>query len=386
MPCVFPVLGLKVMNFVNQSGEDHRKVVLHGLVFTAGVVLSFWVLAGLIIALKSASGLASYTWGFQLQDARFVLCMTILLFLFSLSLAGLFEFGTGATGVGGTLARKSGLTGSFFSGVLATLVATPCAAPFLAPALGAALAMPPLASFVLFTAIALGLSLPYLVLAAFPKLVDKLPRPGAWMETFKKIMSFPMFATVAWLLWVLSQQVDTDTFLALLLGLVAMALGAYIFGHWGQPWQAARVKGSARLAAVILIAASTFWAWPSDRPAVAWEKWSPEAVAAARKENRPVFIDFTAAWCATCKANKLRYVHDETVIGLMRQKGVLALKADFTNKDTEIARAIAGYGRGAVPVNVLYRPGIEEPELLPEIFGAGELVERLSTLPDWKSK
>ena len=384
MPCVFPVLGLKIMNFVNQAGEDHKKVVWHGVVFTLGVLISFWVLAGIIIALKSASGLTSYTWGFQLQDARFVLTMLFILFLFSLSLSGVFEFGVGATSIGGQLTRKSGLAGTFFSGVLATLVATPCAAPILANALGVALAMPPIPSLVLFSAIGLGLSFPYLLLSAMPSLVDKLPRPGAWMETFKKVMAFPMYATAAALLWVLSQQIEKDAFLNVLMALVCTALGAYIFGQWGQPWQKSGIKWAGRIGACFLIVGSAYWAWPRPSIGIEWETWSAQHVAKLRSENRPVFIDFTAAWCATCKANKIRYTHDKSVIELMKKKGVVALKADFTNKNPEIAQALHSYQRVAVPVNVLYRPGVNTPEILPELFGAEELIKRFSTLPDKK--
>jgi len=383
MPCVFPVLGLKVMNFVNQAGEDHRKVVLHGLVFTLGVLISFWILAGLIIVLKQVGG-ESLRWGFQLQEAGFVFALAFVLFVFSLSLAGLFEFGIGATSVGGSLQRKSGFTGSFFSGVLATVVATPCAAPFLAPALGVALALPPFPSLVLFTCIALGLSLPYLVLSAFPQLINMLPKPGAWMETFKHIMSFPLFATVAWLLWVLSKQVDHDKYLAILFGFVVTALALFIYGRWGLPWLKPTVKHGARAAAVVLILASVAWSWPREEVTVDWQPWSVAEVSRLRAEGRPVFIDFTAAWCPTCKANKMRYNKNTEVIELMKQKGVVALQADFTNKDKEIGRALVGYGKGAIPVNVIYRPGADSPEFLPELFGSAELIERFSSLPDRK--
>jgi thiol:disulfide interchange protein DsbD len=401
MPCVFPVLGLKIMNFVNQSGEDHRKVVMHGIVFTVGVLVSFWVLAGVIIGVKHFTGTDDLQWGFQLQDARFVWIMTLVLFLFSLSLAGLFEFGTSATSIGGNLTRKSGLSGSFFSGVLATLVATPCAAPFLATALGAALSLPPLPSIFLFTVIGLGLSMPYLVLSAFPKLVDHLPRPGAWMETFKKLMSFPMFATAAWLLWVLSQQVDVDRFLWVLLALTASALAAYVFGHWGQAWQKTGTKRTAWIVTALLLAGSVVMAWPRPTAkqlaeearaagrlpdSVVWEEWSPERVADLRAKGTPVFIDFTAAWCATCLANKARYTGDKQVIELIEKKGVAMLKADFTNKDPKIAAALVAYDRRAVPVNILYAPGAEKPIFFPSLFGASEILENFSALPDKAGK
>ena len=209
MPCVFPVLGIKIMGFVNQAGADRRKVTLHGIVFTVGVLISFWVLAGALLALRA--GGQQLGWGFQLQSPGFVFGLAVFLLAFGLNLSGVFEFGLSATSVGGSLQMKSGYAGSFFTGVLATVVSTPCAAPFLAPALGAAVTLPPVQSLTLFTVIALGLSTPYLVLSIFPNLVKLLPRPGAWMETFKQFMAFPLYATVAFLVWVLAGQVRMRT-------------------------------------------------------------------------------------------------------------------------------------------------------------------------------
>jgi thiol:disulfide interchange protein DsbD len=202
MPCVFPVIGLKIMGFVKQAGEDRSLISRHGWVFTLGVVLSFWVLVGVLLVLRD--GLEqNLGWGFQLQEPAFVLVLAILLFLFGLSLSGVFEIGLSMTGLGAEFSRKPGLSGSFFSGVLATVVATPCMAPFLGVAVGAALTMPALPSFAIFTAIALGLSTPYLLLASFPAWLERLPRPGMWMESFKQFMAFPVYATVAWLIWTL---------------------------------------------------------------------------------------------------------------------------------------------------------------------------------------
>src|ERR1019366_9767360 len=199
MPCVFPVLGIKILGFVNQSGHERGKVIAHGLMFALGVLLSFWTLAGVLAVLRA--GGSHLGWGFQLQSPAFVFVLAAAMLVFGMNMSGVFEIGLSATSVGGELQTRSGLTGSFFTGVLATVVATPCSAPFLAPALGAALALSTAASFAIFTAIALGLAAPYLLLSMFPGAVKMLPRPGAWMETFKQFMAFPLYATVGYLVW-----------------------------------------------------------------------------------------------------------------------------------------------------------------------------------------
>jgi len=206
MPCVFPVIGLKIMSFVKQAGEDPQKIRMHGLVFTFGVVLSFWILVGILLGLRESFG-DDIGWGFQLQEPIFVFVLAVFLFIFALSLSGVFDIGLSMTGVGGKLSQKSGYLGSFFSGFLATVVATPCMAPFLGVAVGAALAMSWLSSIIVFTSIALGLSTPYLLLSIYPKWISSLPKPGAWMDTLKQAMAFPLYATVAWLLWTLNSLI-----------------------------------------------------------------------------------------------------------------------------------------------------------------------------------
>ena len=202
MPCVFPVIGLKIMGFVKQAGEDRSRIIRHGWVFTLGVLLSFWLLVGVLLIMRD--GLEEQLgWGFQLQEPGFVFILALILLIFGLSLSGVFEIGMSVTGIGSGLSQRSGLSGSFFSGVLATVVATPCMAPFLGVAVGAALTMPAFYSFIIFTAVGLGLSTPYLGLSFFPQWVQKLPKPGGWMESFKQFMAFPIYATVAWLLWTL---------------------------------------------------------------------------------------------------------------------------------------------------------------------------------------
>ena len=384
MPCVFPVIGLKIMGFVNQAGEDRKKIAMHGITFTLGVVISFWILVAIIQIIRYSSGEAQ-TWGRQLQEPWFVLGLVILLFVFSLSLVGVMEIGIGATGVGGKLSRKSGLTGTFFSGVFATVVATPCAAPFLAPALGAAMALPVIPSFVAFTAIALGLALPYLVLSAFPQLVELLPKPGAWMETFKQLMSFLLFATVAYLVWVFSTLFpDDNSYLRnLLFGLVVISLACYVYGRWTALWRPKKTRVIGTITAVLLLAGGSYLSWPTKHDyKVDWQTWSPEAVEQALADGHPVFVDFTASWCVTCLANKGRYEHNQEVVEMMEKKEIVAFKADNTEEREDIARAIAAYGRAAVPVNLLFTPGNPKAEVLDEVFGANYLKEKFSAFPD----
>ncbi len=377
MPCVFPVLGIKILGFVNQAGSDRRRVVMHGLVFTLGVLVSFWALAGALAVLRAGGD--QLGWGFQLQSPGFVFALALILLVFALNMSGVFEFGLGATGVGAGLQMKSGYTGSFFTGVLATVVATPCSAPFLAPALGAALALPVAESFAIFTAIALGLSAPYLLLSVFPAAIRILPRPGAWMETFKQFMAFPLYATVAALVWVLAGQVSEGGLLTALLGLVAVALGAWIYGRWNAPGASA---GRARfgLAAGALAMALGIWAgWPRAAAPddIVWEPWSAEAVARLRAEGRPIYVDFTARWCATCQTNKKIVFASEEVRAYFAKNKVATLKADWTNKDSAITAELAKWNRSAVPFNLVYLPGQPEPTVLPELLTPSIVLEAI---------
>jgi thiol:disulfide interchange protein DsbD len=380
MPCVFPVLGIKVLGFVNQSGSDRGKVVVHGLVFTGGVLLSFWLLAGLLLALRA--GGAQLGWGFQLQSPGFVFGMAVFLLVFALNLSGLFEVGLSATGVGGKLQMRSGYGGSFFTGILATLVATPCSAPFLAPALGAALTLSAAGSLAVFTAIALGLSAPYLLLSAFPAAVKLLPRPGPWMETFKQLMAFPLYATVGWLLWVLAGQTKDhdDALLLIAFGLVLTAMAAWVYGRFPKP--------AGRITAAALLAAGLWLGWPrtdeaasTGAHAVKWEPWSPEAVAAARAAGRTVYVDFTARWCATCQTNKAAVFSSAAVLAELKKRNVLLLRADWTSKDPAITAELAKWGRSAVPFNLIYAPGRPEPVVLPELLTPGVVLDGFAQLP-----
>jgi thiol:disulfide interchange protein DsbD len=368
MPCVFPVLGIKILGFVNQAGSDRSRVIMHGLVFTLGVLLSFWALAGALAILRAGGD--QLGWGFQLQSPGFVYALTLVLLVFALNMSGVFEFGLGATGVGSNLQTKSGYTGSFFTGVLATVVATPCSAPFLAPALGAALALPTGQSFAIFTAIALGLSAPYLLLSIFPQAIRILPRPGAWMETFKQFMAFPLYATVAALIWVLAGQVNEGGMLMALLGLVLVALGIWIYGRWNAPGASAGRARFGLVAGLLALSAGLWTGWPrSAAPGdIVWEPWSTEAVARLRAEGRPIYVDFTARWCATCQTNKKLVFGSEEVREVFADRNVATLKADWTNRDAAITAELAKWNRSAVPFNLIYLPGKPEPEVLPELL------------------
>lgn len=380
MPCVFPVIGLKIMSFVNQAGHARGRIVGHGLMFTLGVLVSFGVLSGILFALRQAGH--NVNWGYQLQNPWVVLVLMLLMFVLALNLYGLFEIGTSATSVGGSLQAKEGWLGSFLSGVLATVVATPCSAPFLGVAIGVAVGLPAIQFFTAFGAMGIGLSLPYLVLSAFPALVERLPRPGAWMESFKQGMSFLLFGTAGYLLWVYVVQIDAENMLGPVFGLTLIGLAAWIYGRWFLPHRKPAVRRAAVILALVFAGGGFLLSMPpkaatraQNDPAAAltWEPWSQARVDALLREGRPVYIDFTASWCLTCQVNKKRAYTPE-VVALMKERGIVALKADKTKPNPEIDAKMRELDRSAIPVNVLLVPG-KEPVITPEILSSGYLTE-----------
>ncbi|NJD87731.1 MAG: DUF255 domain-containing protein, partial [Betaproteobacteria bacterium] len=388
MPCVFPVLGIKVMGFVRHAHGDARALWMQGAVFSAGVLLSFLALAGLLLALRA--GGAELGWGFQLQSPAFVTLLAALFFLMALNLFGVFEWGGFAQSLTSNLSARGRYADAFLAGVLATVVATPCTAPFMGAAVGFTLAQPAPVSLAVFAMLGVGMALPVLALSFFPNALRKLPKPGPWMETFKQVMAFPLFATVVWLAWVLGAQAGNDAVISLLAGLLALGIGAWIYGRW------ARSEGFARFVFAAAFAAAGLWlAWPGAEAAperagaapaskpgeIAWQAWSPERLAELRAAGTPVFVDFTAAWCVTCQVNKRVALNREEVVKALAARGVAALKADWTNHDPRITAALAELGRNALPVYALYAPGQAQPKLLPEVLTASLVVDEISKLP-----
>lgn len=396
MPCVFPVLGLKVMSFVKYAGESAWKARMHGIIFTIGVLVSFWALVGTLFAFKA--GGMHLGWGFQFQSPFFVTFLCFFLLLLSLNFLGTFEMGLSLMSAGNKLNNSSGYTGTFLSGVLATVLATPCTAPFMGTAIGFALTQPAFVAFSVFTALALGMSLPYLVLTFLPHLLKYLPKPGAWMETFKQAMAFPLLATVVWLLWVFGQQTHHDALTGLLFGLLLAGTAAWIYGRFANFSASVRRRSIGRLASMLILAmgiglgyvsATKDPEFPQSNAALAankvhqtgdlaWEKFTPERLQELQAEGRAVFIDFTAAWCLTCQTNKKNVFSSEKVIAKLKEKDVVLLHADYTKKDPAITLALQGYGRSGVPTNVFYSGDKKgEPVVLPEMLTPGTVLEVL---------
>jgi thiol:disulfide interchange protein/DsbC/DsbD-like thiol-disulfide interchange protein len=386
MPCVFPVLGIKVMGFVEHAHGDARAMRLQGIVFAAGVIASFLGLAGLMLALRA--GGTQLGWGFQLQSPAFVTVLAALFFVLALNLSGVFEWGAFAQSMTSNLSARGRYADAFLSGVLATVVATPCTAPFMGAAVGFTLSQGATLSLSIFAMLAFGMALPVLALAFFPTLLRRLPKPGAWMETFKQVLAFPLYATVAWLAWVLGAQVGNDAVFALLGGLVLVAMGAWAYGR------AAMSPGLRYTAlAAILVASGIAVAWPPVHEHAAttaaqesgWQEWSPEKVRALTAEGRPVFVDFTAAWCVTCQVNTRIALHNDDVVKAFAARDVVLLKADWTRQDPRITATLAALGRNAVPVYALYVPGETSPRLLPEVLTPSLMLAEIARLPEGKS-
>jgi thiol:disulfide interchange protein DsbD len=384
MPCVFPVLSLKVLGFAGHAA-DRRKLLAGGLAYSAGVVVSFVALAGLLLALRA--GGEQLGWGFQLQSPVVVASLAALFTLIGLNLAGVFEFGSVLPGSWAAVRARHPLVDAVLTGVLAVAVASPCTAPFMGASLGLAMTLPAVSALAIFAALGLGMALPYLAASAWPAVARRLPRPGAWMAHFRTVMAFPMFATVIWLVWVLGQQAGIDGAAALLALLLALAFAAWALG---SPTLGPAARRALGFFSLLCVAAALAWAAPALRhdatAAVAvpagepWQPWSPGRVAQAQAAGHPVFVDFTAAWCVTCQFNKRTTLADARVQAAFAERGVVLLRADWTRRDSAISAELARLGRSGVPVYALHPPGAAAPRLLSEILSPGEVLAALEAL------
>ncbi len=377
MPCVFPVLSLKVLGIVEQSREEGRKAWHHGAVFTLGVLVSFWALSGLLLIVRAAG--EEVGWGYHLQNPVMIAFLAALFLLIGLNLFGVFEVGENLTQLSNVADKKHGFSHSFWSGVLTTLAATPCTAPFMGGAVGFALSQSAAVALLVFTALALGVAAPYMTLTLFPRLLEKLPRPGAWMITFKQILAFPMLLAVVWLVWVFGGQVGSDRMAMLLLALVVLSFASWVYGKWGTSYvdKTRRMGMVASLLVTVAAISLGYQASREDPGAELWQPYSPALVEQLVSEGKPVFLDFTADWCTSCKANELLTLSRSDVTETFQDLGVTLVKGDWTKKDPVITAALAQYGRAGVPLYVLYPGEGREPVLLPEVLLPGMVLDAL---------
>ncbi|MCH8863313.1 MAG: thioredoxin family protein, partial [Proteobacteria bacterium] len=384
MPCVFPVLSMKLFALVRAGAHSPRRMRLDAIAYTAGILVSFLLVAGALLVFRGLG--QEVGWGFQLQSPGFVLVLALLLTLVGLNLAGMFEISTSAfAGIGAGLAGKEGTGGAFFTGVLATVVATPCTAPFMAPALGYALSQPAPVALAVFLALGLGLALPYLLVGMIPALHKHFPKPGPWMDSLRKWLALPMFATVVWLLWVLRSQTvpgGLGVALAGIIGLVILVLAAKRFRGLGDKVRRA-LRWPAYAAVILLAGGYQVWANNSlqysdrweDRPSLNAEPryeevaFSRARLAELRRLGKPVFLNFTATWCITCIITDKLVFETGEFSRFMRDNGIIMMKADWTKPDDEIARMLESFGRSGIPFYVFYpanpnRPAVPLPEIL----------------------
>jgi len=396
MPCVLPVLSIKALSLAKQAKESRKTLTALSLSMTLGILVSFWILAGLVVIIQQAGGFAG--WGFQFQNPPFLVFMAALMTLFALNLFGVFEIwlpSKAATGLSQASSR-SGLAGAFFNGVLMTLLSTPCSAPFLGSAMGYAFSQPAPILFVFFTATGLGLAFPFVLLSLFPRALRWIPKPGMWMVRFKQFLGFLLLATATWLVWVLGKAVGIDAMGGVLNLLILLSLGAWLLGVVGSPgnpfW-----KVLLGWMLVAILGFGTWIAWVSpilEKPAPAtptcttdglpakdaqgWYPWSPDIVQTLTAQGKTVFVDFTADWCLTCKTNEAAVLSQDTIQNTFKALDVALVKADWTRENADIGRALQSFGRSGVPLYVVYshlEPA--NPIVLPEILTADLVLDAL---------
>jgi thiol:disulfide interchange protein len=376
MPCVFPVLSIKVMSL---AAADRARLAIHGWVYTLGIVVCF---VGFAVALLLArKGGEAIGWGFQLQSPGLIAALAYLFFVMGLSMSGLINVGSSLMGAGQNLTQKSGLSGSFFTGVLAAVVASPCTAPFMGAALGFALTQPAIACLAVFAALGFGMALPLLILCYLPALAARLPKPGAWMDNLKQFLAFPLYLSAIWLLWVFGRQTSVSGMAALCAGAVAIAFGCWLLGREARGfWQLVRriLIATSWILAVILV-----WQGAESREEKAttdsrWQAYSPELVASLRADGRPVFINLTADWCLTCLANERIALHTQAVEQTFDELNVATIKGDWTNTDPKITELLQEYGRSGVPLYLWFPANSREKAIiLPQLLTQDLLISTL---------
>ena len=394
MPCVFPVLSIKAISLVEQAKKHPAAVRAKGLAFAAGVIGSMLCLAGTLLALRA--GGEQVGWGFQLQSPLFVTLLVYLLLAVGLNLSGVFEVGGGLAGVGDGLTQGDSYRASFFTGVLTTLVATPCTAPYMAVAAGAALSQPAFIALCIFAAVGFGLALPYLLLSFAPWMRRILPKPGAWMDTLKQVFAFPIYASAAWLLWVLAQQTSPFGLGAALAGAILIALAAWAYQKSKSSSSTGRVAAIATAALAVLLAivlpvrfadvaaASPGGTAGSARTTDEWQPYDAAQLAKLTAAGRPLLVNFTASWCLTCLVNERNAFTDSAVQQVFHDKGVTLMKGDWTTRDPGITSALAAFGRAGVPLYVVYnsKPGSTEPKVLPQLLTASVVQDAFAETPN----
>lgn len=382
MPCVFPVLSIKALSLVKLAEKNPGHARLHGLAYMSGIILSFLIVASALIVFKI--GGAQIGWGFQLQNPVIISLLAYILFLTGLNLSGFFELGTAFANTGQSLTQGSGLSSSFFTGVLATLVATPCTAPFMAPALGFTLTQTAPITLSVFAALGFGLALPYLLLSFVPALQKRLPKPGRWMDVFKQFLAFPMFASGIWLIWVLSRQIGAQGVLTALSGMLVLTFGIWVFKNLPED-KPGRIAGKI-IATGLLISTFLFLPYPIEKNDQSFGKpYTPEKLDTLLETELPVFVEMTADWCITCKINHRIALNTASTKDLFKNRDVQYLIGDWTNYDPDITKFLNNYGRDGVPVYVYYAPpaaGTRErppPVVLPQLLTPGTVRNAITT-------
>lgn len=391
MPCVFPVISMKIMGFVQQAEQENSQIFKHGLIFGFGILVSFWVLAGALIALRA--GGEQLGWGFHLQSPVFLVAISILFFLLALNLFGVFEVGTSWMGFGQQAASSGGLSGSFFSGAVATLIATPCTAPFMGAALGYALTLSAVQSMTIFSMLGIGMAVPYVLLSAFPKWLSRIPRPGPWMETFKQTVGWIFILVVIYMMKVLDVVAGGPGVMLFVYVATLVGIGGWILGRWGAISRKESVRYTGRVLAALLIGGGTWFGVSGARHlgpveasdavpqrGIPWQTFSPELLAELRAEGKPVFINFTAAWCTLCQVNDRIAFSSARVVRAFEEHGVVPLRADWTQRDAMIESVLAGYGRSSIPFYVAYGANASQPTFLPEVLRPGIVIDALENL------